>query len=265
VLQKLEQAQKDKNIVVVRFSIYYSTHYGETLYIVGSIPKLGDWEIQEALQMEYCSDIWEAEALLPGNMDIEYKYVVVQAQQLPLWEAGANRKVFINPEIAANRCVELRDVWQNPELIYHSDQQQSCMLKRIPPRFDISNGILLCFQLHAANLNLVEGDAIHIIGSTSYLGDWDPLKAPSLQPLQKRMSNWWAQAIPVADNHLAFEYKYIIKHLDGRPVTWESGENRNLAIDNSFDNSAKPMLIVFCNDRVFRISHQNLSQLSISL
>jgi len=112
VLQKIELAQKEKNVAVVRFSIYNCSHYGETICIVGSIPLLGDWNIQDGLQMQFCDDIWEAEALLPGNIDIEYKYVIVQSQQIPLWEAGANRKVFINPEIAINRCVELRDVWQ---------------------------------------------------------------------------------------------------------------------------------------------------------
>jgi len=253
-IKKIQATLKTKaSVALIRFSVFRKSQFNESVHVVGSVYTLGEWNIQKGLKMEFIDGAWEAEALVPGNTEIEYKYVVVHPQRVPYWEAGANRITYVDSEISKNRCVELKDVWQEPEIIHHADQQQKSMLKssdKLPLTTDTipTHGLLLCFQLHACNIELKEGQHIAIVGSPTFLGKWDSKKSIELKQLD---NNWWMTAIPVEHCEEAFEYKFIVKDAtkggkDG--VMTETGPNRKLII-NSSESS---LLILFCNDRIFR-------------
>lgn len=76
-----------------------NTKFGEKLYVVGSIPELGNWDINNAIELN--GDNWpnwksEDSITLPSGMNFEYKYVVKTASGL-IYESGENRQHIVNP------------------------------------------------------------------------------------------------------------------------------------------------------------------------
>jgi hypothetical protein len=87
------------------FTITYGTRPGQELYIVGSCRELGSWNPQHAHRMRWMDGsrfdakrfanqhVWVTEARLP--FEFEYKYLVKEAGQEPLWESCENRRMKI--------------------------------------------------------------------------------------------------------------------------------------------------------------------------
>lgn len=96
--------------VVLTFSMTYSASYGDRLYVCGSTPELGQWDLSQALPLKWhTSHIWSATVVFspPGPSSpsrFEYKFVVADAAapksatgRQPLWEPGDNHAVDLAP------------------------------------------------------------------------------------------------------------------------------------------------------------------------
>jgi len=72
--------ENKNNFVSVKFKVVCETIYGESLYLVGSIPQLKNWNIDDAILMQpdnYSPEhpTWESpEILIPLNTSVEYKF-----------------------------------------------------------------------------------------------------------------------------------------------------------------------------------------------
>ncbi|GAA0076957.1 hypothetical protein UT300005_13350 [Clostridium sp. CTA-5] len=82
------------------FSIFNdNTKFGEKVYVVGNIPELGNWDINNAPELSGESwPIWKStnSIILPLGMNFEYKYVVKTSNGL-VYESGENRQHIVNP------------------------------------------------------------------------------------------------------------------------------------------------------------------------
>lgn len=80
----------------IHFNINYETKWGEVLYVLGSIPELGNWT-EHRLKLEWTEGhIWRnTEPLLVSNPIFEYKYVV-QGKEDSRFEDGENRVSYQN-------------------------------------------------------------------------------------------------------------------------------------------------------------------------
>lgn len=69
----------------------------DALYLVGSIPILGTWQPSAGIRLR-TTDVefpsWRAQAILPCDFDIYYKYVAVRGHEI-VWEQCANRSLRI--------------------------------------------------------------------------------------------------------------------------------------------------------------------------
>jgi len=100
--------------VVVRFSILYHTVPGEDVRIVGSNPKLGDWDAHKAPPMVWSEGgTWRLEIPFRKiTTPFEYKYVVYNTQNGSVrWETAANRKV----EAVQDDFINREDAWDHVE------------------------------------------------------------------------------------------------------------------------------------------------------
>lgn len=80
--------------------------YGQNLYIVGSLPQLGGWDLSKALPLSWHpGHRWSAEVVLPVD-SFEFKAVVVEGAGRVAWEDGANRTVRTS-EHRSNYAVNL--------------------------------------------------------------------------------------------------------------------------------------------------------------
>ncbi|KAL8711361.1 MAG: hypothetical protein Q9220_004258 [cf. Caloplaca sp. 1 TL-2023] len=103
--------------VAVTFDVWEPTIYGETVYVSGAIPELGNWETGKGLELHanrYTSadPLWSGTApSLPADRYFEYNYYKTGTDGMSVsWEGGENRKYTV-PVGCARNVVE-SDVWQ---------------------------------------------------------------------------------------------------------------------------------------------------------
>ena len=67
------------------------TQFGESVFLVGSIPLLGNWNIQECFEMTTDPTIyprWTTKIIVPTGITFEYKYLVANSNDRDIirWE-----------------------------------------------------------------------------------------------------------------------------------------------------------------------------------
>ena len=84
------------NIAKLSFRVKFETKYGQSLYIIGSIEELGEWDPSKAVPMATSKDIYPTwkitkEFTCPLGMEIFYKYLVKEGNNI-YWEELNNNK-----------------------------------------------------------------------------------------------------------------------------------------------------------------------------
>ncbi|PNW79451.1 hypothetical protein CHLRE_09g415600v5 [Chlamydomonas reinhardtii] len=104
----------DSPNVQVRFCLKYRTSYGQSVKIIGSHAKLGNWDINKALVLSWTDgDRWVATIELPAGSVYEYKYVLVDhdGRSALAWQGGSNSVLAIGDQ--DEQGVEVQDNWHN--------------------------------------------------------------------------------------------------------------------------------------------------------
>ncbi|KAG2483610.1 hypothetical protein HYH03_017552 [Edaphochlamys debaryana] len=105
---------EDSANVQVKFCLKYRTSYGQSVKIIGSHPKLGNWDINKALDLHWSEgDRWLATIELPAGSVYEYKYVLVDhdGRQALAWQGGSNSVLALGD--TDEQGVEVQDNWHN--------------------------------------------------------------------------------------------------------------------------------------------------------
>jgi alpha-amylase len=78
--------------VTVSFEVESTTEYGENMYVVGSIPSLGDWVADNAIALSPDTyPIWTAAITIPAGQEVDYKFIKLHTDGSFAWEADPNR------------------------------------------------------------------------------------------------------------------------------------------------------------------------------
>lgn len=102
--------------VSVRFMVNNaSTDYGTNVYLVGSVPELGNWNPSKAIGSFFNSTAsiasyptWFYDVSVPAGTTIEYKFVKIDGSGNVTWESGSNHVVTTPADGTATVCVD----WQ---------------------------------------------------------------------------------------------------------------------------------------------------------
>ncbi|MGN8026325.1 carbohydrate-binding module family 20 domain-containing protein [Microbacterium sp. 22242] len=82
---------------------------GQTAYIVGGVPALGNWSPDAAIPLTDTGDgTWTGAVTLPGSTTIEYKYIRKDASGNVTWESDPNRSVTTG----SGGTMTLDDTWR---------------------------------------------------------------------------------------------------------------------------------------------------------
>jgi alpha-amylase len=93
----------------ITFNEYRTTVLGQNVYLVGSIPALGNWNTGNALPLSSAGyPTWTVTVALPPSTSFEYKYIVKDGAGNVTWESGANRTYTTPPSGAAT----INDTWR---------------------------------------------------------------------------------------------------------------------------------------------------------
>lgn len=83
--------ESDDESEVYEFIVHYNTKFGEEIYVVGSCPELGDWDLCKKVHMGWCEgNWWKAKVAIPKERNaVEYKFILGHNGN-DRWEGGLN-------------------------------------------------------------------------------------------------------------------------------------------------------------------------------
>ncbi len=223
----------------LKFVVGYRTQYGQSIFVTGSIPTLGDGDFSKALKLSPCSgDLWQVEVELNSSEkgEFTYHYLLRDEQSGTTYhEFGKDRQVEID---ASYSTVRLRDFWRTAKLhensLYTAPFEKAFFVREKKMVAGSKTGVLR-LQMRAPRIS--KDYQLGIVGSLPILGSWDSNKALLMEDQNFPI---WSVELPLDVNEVPFEYKYVIySHKENRVVTWENGGNRYFPLLEVSDNQKK--------------------------
>lgn len=214
--------------MILHFHINYHTEWGESLYLVGNIPALGDGNPELAKEMTLTGpDMWEIELDLPVTVGpFEYSFIVKAPGQAWRFEWGYPHK--FNPSKGIGRYAIFSN-WQ--QMPFDKPFYSSAFTKGIFHRTtkesveDLKGGTL---RLKVSAPVVKDGEWVVVCGDGELLGNWNPAKAPRMAD-----ANYpeWEITLPLGELQVPFEYKFAIYNPQtGEVRRWEDCPNRIFGI-----------------------------------
>ncbi|MCQ4079805.1 glycoside hydrolase family 15 protein [Streptomyces sp. RB6PN25] len=103
------QRYADVTQVQTTFDVNATTYYGQNVYVVGSIPALGDWNTNQAVPLSAATyPIWSDTVAIPANTSFQYKYIKKNPDGSITWESDPNNS-YTTP---ASGSVTINDTWR---------------------------------------------------------------------------------------------------------------------------------------------------------
>ena len=112
----------------IHFEIKYETKIGQSLSVIGSIDKLGNWIASKALNMNWNEgNIWKANMEYDDIKNFEYKFIFLECGNLKKWEDGINRifsfsqiKNLFEPNLVEGNIIEVNYI-MNQSIKYNNE------------------------------------------------------------------------------------------------------------------------------------------------
>lgn len=209
----------------VSFEIDYHTIWGESLYLTGNIPELGNNKLTDAIKMSFDgAGKWSATIYLPENIcGFTYSYFVKK-------DSGDIRAEWGNPRLfdAYNGVKKYRliDNWQDApqdKALYSSAFKNAFCARKNKGRVLRVKGGSVLLKVNAPEIR--PNQVLAVSGNCSELGDWDASKAVKLNDSDFPV---WSIALELSNiDKQTSEYKFLILDKENNDViAWESHDNR---------------------------------------
>ena len=201
--------------------------------LTGSTKELGNWDVSKAVELKFQGgETWEAEIEFSQKSNpVAYKYLVYNENSHDHEiEFGDFRSLAWTKN--DNKAIQIRDVWRS------NDHEQNTLYTS-PFRngllsFDGNSNIKFKqsrnFQIRLRALSIPAEYSIAILGDSDKLGNWN---SESVVQMEKSGADEWFVNLQMDTDDLPTDYKYVLYNsAKGEIIHWESGENRNLGLQN---------------------------------
>jgi 4-alpha-glucanotransferase len=205
------------------FNINYRCNWGESVYICGNIPQLGNDNEAEAVRLDLDgAEHWHLTLEVEDSTsDFNYRYIIRH-------ENGAERREWGNGHLfrrgRSAKNYEFFDCWQDQPMDrpYYSSAFTDCICHRENQNaaLTIKNGISIRVMAPTVQTD----EVLAICGGCEALGKWDVSKAVVMND-----ANFpeWNAFLEMKGMTAPFEYKFLILKKDTLElVAWEGGNNR---------------------------------------
>jgi len=188
--------------MTLKFSVTFATQFGESVYVVGSIPELGSWRVDKAVLLKNCDDfLWEGDVDLGKksrkSAEFQYKYFAMfpaARNKKPRWENRMNRTAVIQPCDTVGGEAFLNDGW------FHARVRVSRKLQF--------------------------GQMMYILGSPNELGSWDVDHATAMK---WNPGNMWDHRLVMRSGLIEQEFGYkLLVQLDEKYDTLDRATRQRL-------------------------------------
>ena len=110
------------------FEVKFETRMGQSISVIGSIDKLGNWNESKALNMNWNEgNIWKANMEFENIKGFEYKFIFMENGAIKQWEDGINRIFSLNqirnllePNLIYGNFIKLNNI-MNQSIEYNYD------------------------------------------------------------------------------------------------------------------------------------------------
>ncbi|GHT34343.1 4-alpha-glucanotransferase [Bacteroidia bacterium] len=211
------------------FHINFHTVWGQKLYVIGSIPELGAWEIAYAKEMDYVVDgNWLLSVDVSSEAkSVEYRYFVSLNGQQILEEWENNHRITLEKPV---QTYMLYDYWQSrpSRIAYYSSAFTKSLFTH--PCNTIERAIRsrkkLVIKISAPRVE--KDQSLAITGNQECLGNWNPEKALILSC--DTFPEWHIDLDTEVITY-PLEYKFlVVETATQTPFYWETGKNRILQL-----------------------------------
>eukprot|EP00708_Paratrimastix_pyriformis_P002029 GAFH01000767.1.p2 GENE.GAFH01000767.1~~GAFH01000767.1.p2 ORF type:complete len:983 (+),score=424.58 GAFH01000767.1:28-2976(+) len=202
-------------VSVAVFSVHYSTQWKESVFLCGSIPELGAWDVSRAVPLATHGGVfWSLDIALPLNQSFEYKYLVrKEGESWINWEPGMNHHCHL--ACTRGELVEIRDSW-NVALDFTGEAAQSAALRLIMARANPRpltplnvRGNHIVAQLEVCVPFLNPNEQVGVIGESGNRRFWVPSAALMTSDADAPIHKIRIELDPA---ELPLRYKYVIIH-----------------------------------------------------
>ena len=118
ILNQITNTNYSFKLQKINFEIKFDTFIGQSISIIGSIDKLGNWDEYKALNMNWTEgNIWKANIEYDDNKGFEYKFIFMENGAIKKWEDGINRifsfsqiKNILEPNLISGKIIKLNNI-----------------------------------------------------------------------------------------------------------------------------------------------------------
>ncbi|NDV65053.1 4-alpha-glucanotransferase [Bacteroides sp. 224] len=216
--------------MILSFHIEYKTNWGEEIKVIGSIPELGNGDIQEAVTLHTEDGVYwwiELEAQHPANHLIQYNYYLYRGNEIIRMEWKALPR-FIHLSSDINKEYKMHDHWRNlPDQQYFYSSAFSESLLARTNREKTTESYRKGLGIRTMSPRISKDYCLAICGNQDVLGNWNPDKACLMSD-----ANFpeWEVELDAHSLKFPIEYKYVLYNKkENRVEEWESGSNRQIS------------------------------------
>lgn len=215
------------------FKLRFHTSVGQSLWLTGDHPILGDGKSEQALPLQYLNnEFWEGVLEFPANAvpdaEIVYNYTLRNADGSLIQDWGRGRT--INPSSFIASEVLIVDSWNEPgyaENAFYTEPFQEVLLRTNvtaiePPPMGATHTFMVKSPL------LAKGQTLCILGGGPKFANWNTA-APILMG-RTAGQDFFSAHLDLSHDQFPIEYKYGVYDVDRKIfVRYEEGNNRILA------------------------------------
>ncbi|KAK6442114.1 glycoside hydrolase 15 protein [Oleoguttula sp. CCFEE 5521] len=213
--------------VTIAFSELRRTVFGESVYLLGSVPQLGAWNVSNEILMSSAnySDMypqWTTSVSFSLGTYIEYKYRIGHTDGSQEFESGANH-MYTVLSTCPNTPQSCNDSWQYMSTSSSSMSSTSTISSttRSSSSSSASASATLCPIMFSELRSTNFGESISIVGSIPELGSWDTSSAAYMLGTNYTQAYpQWQRTLNIAPG-TSFSYNHILFATDGT-ITYEA-------------------------------------------
>lgn len=220
----------------ITFSIEYQAEWGQRLCISGSIPELGAWQEDEALELTPTShNHWEGRCLIDGRRrDFTYYYLIKdEAGRVLRREWKRMHRLSIGESL---RAIYMDDHWIDrpanapfySSSFYDALFRHEAKTEQSNPK-NTSSGKRIILEVYAPTVP--PSKTLYVLGNVPELGAWQSENAPSLSYAGKGL---WSLELFISQDTLgethSIDFKFFIADAHREGIRWEATDNRHITL-----------------------------------
>lgn len=216
------------------FKLRFYTHAGQSLWITGNHPLLGEGKPDQALPLQYVShEFWHGVLEIPDstapNTGIVYNYILRNPNGTLIYDWGSDR--IINPASFSVPEVLIIDSWNDAGFVenaFYTEPFKDILLREnftVLPNISPSK-VTHIFKAKAPLL--AKGETLCLLGNASELAQWN--SASPILMSRAAGNNFFNVDLDLSNQPSPFEYKYGVYDTQNRTFKgYEQGNNRILS------------------------------------